>query len=75
MDHLNVERGDGPDTQYDTKHQRSLRHYLTREALPKESNYRDLGSIHGGQTRPTLDELHDATFRGPQVCESWRRRV
>ena len=43
------------------RYQKSLRHYLTREALPVEANYRNLDSIVGGGTRPTLDELHDDT--------------
>lgn len=53
-------------TVYDTKHQKSLRHYLTREALPKDSNYRNLASIVDGskRPRPTLDELHNATYHG-----------
>lgn len=33
---------------------------LTREALPKLDNYKDLMSIHNPY-RPTLDELHDAS--------------
>ena len=46
---------------------KSLRHYLTRDVLPAESNYRNLLSL-GRQnsqdvsrkfSRPTLDELHD----------------
>ncbi|XP_018012761.2 LOW QUALITY PROTEIN: solute carrier family 12 member 2-like, partial [Hyalella azteca] len=51
---------------YETKYQKSLRHYLTREALPKESNYRNLESIVDGseRQRPTLDELHDSTYHG-----------
>ena len=67
MNHLGVEPDSVPDSQYDTKYQRSLQHYLTREALPKESNYRDIFSIKDGQARPTLDELHDSTYRGPKV--------
>ena len=65
--HLSGDPSSGQDSQYDTKYQQSLRHYLTREALPKESNYRDIFSIHDGQARPTLDELHDSTLRGPKV--------
>lgn len=49
---------------YETKYQKSLRHYLTREALPKESHYRNLNSIVAdGSNRPTLEELHDNTLR------------
>lgn len=40
---------------------------LTREALPKYDNYRDLMSVHAAP-RPTLDELHNATFH-EQVSE------
>src|SRR5665811_449311 len=44
---------------YDTRYGKSLGQ-LTREALPKLDNYRDLLSIHAGQ-RPTLEELHNQT--------------
>ena len=51
---------------YNTWYFKSLRHYLTRDVLPAESNYRNLLSF-GRQnsevarkySRPTLDELHD----------------
>ena len=50
---------------YNTFYFKSLRHYLTKDVLPAESNYRNILSI-GGQnsssrkfSRPTLDELHD----------------
>ena len=50
---------------YNTHYFKSLRHYLTKDVLPAESNYRNILSI-GGQnsnarkfSRPTLDELHD----------------
>lgn len=52
---------------YETRYQKSLRHYLTREALPKESNYRNLASIVGdgsNRPRPTLDQLHNASYQG-----------
>ncbi|XP_071543225.1 bumetanide-sensitive sodium-(potassium)-chloride cotransporter-like isoform X2 [Panulirus ornatus] len=51
---------------YETRYQKSLRHYLTREALPKESHYRNLNSIVDGSVRPTLDDLHNNTFRSEQ---------
>ncbi|XP_069156705.1 bumetanide-sensitive sodium-(potassium)-chloride cotransporter isoform X3 [Procambarus clarkii] len=51
---------------YETRYQKSLRHYLTREALPKESHYRNLNSIVDGSMRPTLDDLHHNTFREQQ---------
>ena len=44
---------------------KSLRHYLTRDVLPAESNYRNILSIGGDQgasrkfSRPTIEELHD----------------
>ena len=52
---------------YETKYQKSLRHYLTREALPSENHYRSLGSIvglDGTSVRPTMDELHNNTYVG-----------
>ncbi|XP_042219096.1 bumetanide-sensitive sodium-(potassium)-chloride cotransporter-like [Homarus americanus] len=52
---------------YETRYQKSLRHYLTREALPKESHYRNLNSIvDGSGVRPTLDDLHNNTLREEQ---------
>ncbi|KAB7505215.1 hypothetical protein Anas_08286, partial [Armadillidium nasatum] len=44
-------------------YQRSLRHYLTREQLPREENYRNIDSIVGGQGRPSLNELHNETLQ------------
>ncbi|XP_046400819.1 solute carrier family 12 member 3-like isoform X1 [Ischnura elegans] len=44
---------------YDTRYAKSLGQ-LTREALPRAENYRDLQSVHAH--RPTLDELHEAVF-------------
>ncbi|KAG8237797.1 hypothetical protein J437_LFUL017191 [Ladona fulva] len=44
---------------YDTRYAKSLGQ-LTREALPRAENYRDLLSVHAN--RPTLDELHEGTF-------------
>ena len=53
---------------YNTWYFKSLRHYLTRDVLPAEHNYRNLLSLsRGGNSeessrkfsRPTLDELHD----------------
>ncbi|KAL7639645.1 UNVERIFIED_CONTAM: hypothetical protein RMT77_010147 [Armadillidium vulgare] len=47
---------------------RSLRHYLTREELPRESNYRNVDSIVGGDGgRPSLKYLHDETLREKPV--------
>ncbi|XP_043223696.1 solute carrier family 12 member 3-like isoform X1 [Amphibalanus amphitrite] len=47
---------------YETKYLRSLRHYLTRDALPRETHYRNLGSIAEGRLRPTIDELRDENY-------------
>lgn len=55
---------------YETRYQKSLRHYLTREALPKESHYRNLDSIVDGSARPTLDDLHHNTYRENQVSRA-----
>jgi len=54
-----VDAEDSPN-QYTYWNQKSLGQ-LTREALPKYDHYRDITSVHAEQ-RPTLDELHDATF-------------
>ena len=43
-----------------TKYGKSLRH-MTREALPRLDNYRNILSIQAGH-RPTLDELHNSTI-------------
>lgn len=42
---------------YDTKYLRSLRHYLTGDALPRETHYRNLSSVALGRLRPTVDQL------------------
>ena len=42
---------------YDTKNLKSLRHY-TRDALPRADHYRNILSVHGYMSRPTMDELH-----------------
>lgn len=56
-------------TVYDTKNLKSFRHY-TREALPRVDHYRDINSVHGHMSRPTLDELHgcdmSSTFHDSQ---------
>lgn len=51
---------------YDTKYGKSFSQ-LTREALPKLDNYRDLMSVNAGY-RPTLDELHNATIQEKVRC-------
>lgn len=58
-DHLSPEAGFNV---YETKYQRSLRNYLTREKLPNEAHYRNLSSVVDGSGRPTMDDLHNATF-------------
>lgn len=44
---------------HQSKYMRSLRHYLTGETLPRESLYRNPGSVHHGRTRPTVDQLRN----------------
>ncbi|XP_026741334.1 bumetanide-sensitive sodium-(potassium)-chloride cotransporter [Trichoplusia ni] len=51
---------DDPLTATDTKYGKSFRH-LTREALPRLDNYRNVLSLHAAP-RPTLDELHNASL-------------
>lgn len=49
--------GNNSTTMYDTRNLKSLRHY-TRDALPRADHYRNILSVHGHLSRPTLDELH-----------------
>jgi len=44
-----------------TMYAKSFRHYLTRDVLPSESNYRNLLSFsrHSAHKRPTMQELRD----------------
>lgn len=63
-DHLSVDAG--PNV-YETRYQRSLRNYLTREKLPSEAHYRNLSSVMDGSGRPTMDDLHNATFHEKEV--------
>ena len=44
-----------------TQYAKSFRHYLTRDVLPSESNYRNLLSFnrHSGHKRPTMAELRE----------------
>lgn len=44
-------------TVYDTVNVKSLAQY-THEALPRVDHYRNIMSVHGHISRPTLDELH-----------------
>ena len=55
-------------TYTNTQYFKSLRYYLTRDALPSESHYRNLLSIGENNvrkfSRPTLDELHEREEKG-----------
>ena len=44
-----------------TAYAKSFRHYLTRDVLPAESNYRNLLSFnrHSAHKRPTMQQLRD----------------
>ena len=44
-----------------TQYAKSFRHYLTRDVLPSESNYRNLLSFnrHSAHKRPTMAELRE----------------
>ena len=44
-----------------TQYAKSFRHYLTRDVLPSESNYRNLLSFsrNSANKRPTMQELRD----------------
>jgi len=44
---------------YNTLYLKSLRNYLTRDALPDERHYRNQLSIRRKFLRPTMDELHE----------------
>jgi hypothetical protein len=44
---------------YNTLYLKSLRNYLTRDALPDERHYRNQLSIRKKFARPTLEELHE----------------
>jgi len=60
--HQGSQRSHGAgDTVQFTQYAKSLRYYLTREALPAESNYRNLLSFgrSSGKARPTLEELRE----------------
>lgn len=50
----------GDTNNYDTRYAKSFRQ-MTREALPRLDNYRNIMSIQAVY-RPTLDELHNATL-------------
>ena len=53
---------------YDTKYAKSFRH-LTREALPRLDNYRNVMSLQAAY-RPTLDELHNAPVSALKVSST-----
>ena len=61
----------------DTKYSKNFSHYLTREALPYESNYRNLESIvadNSNRPRPTLEDLHESTVQ-PSVSVKYKWKV
>jgi hypothetical protein len=51
------------ETVHFTQYHKSLHHYLTREVLPLENNYRNLSSFGNqsfrGKLRPTMEELRE----------------
>ncbi len=49
---------------YNTLYLKSLRNYLTRDALPDERHYRNQLSIKRKFLRPTLEELHEDQENG-----------
>ena len=49
---------------YNTLYLKSLRNYLTRDALPDERHYRNQLSIKRKFARPTLEELHEDQENG-----------
>ena len=49
--------GNNSTTLYDTRNLKSFRQY-TRDALPRADHYRNILSVHGHLSRPTMDELH-----------------
>ena len=57
------------DSVHCTLNQNSLRHYLTREVLPSENNYRNLLSFGRNslrrQLRPTMEELREEGVSNP----------
>jgi len=57
----------GQDTVQQTHYAKSLRYYLTRDALPAENNYRNLLSFGRNSVkgqRPTVEELRDEEGKG-----------
>jgi len=55
----------GGDTVQFTQYAKSFRHYLTRDALPAESNYRNLLSFgkNSVKQRPTLEQLREEEIK------------
>lgn len=71
---------DQASVQQGTQYLKSLRNYLTRDALPSEDHYRNIMSLtkeHGQVfTRPTLEELHanktlTKNDEDDKVCHKW----
>lgn len=61
---------------YTTQYLKSLRHYLTRDALPNENHYRNILSVNSPKnlrkySRPTLEELqeNDTPKEEPKVMK------
>ena len=66
-------------THNNTQYFKSLRYYLTRDALPSENHYRNLLSIGESKdmrkfSRPTLDELHECEEKG-QLLEGQKHAM
>ena len=57
------------DTVQFTQYAKSFRHYLTRDALPAESNYRNLLSFGKSSVkqRPTLEQLREEEIKLNEV--------
>ena len=60
-------------------HHKSLRHYLTREVLPSEHNYRNLLSFGRNslrrQLRPTMEELREEGVSKPLQLDDTESRL
>lgn len=57
---------------YNTLYLKSLRNYLTRDALPDERHYRNQLSIRRKFLRPTLQELHEHQENGKLLKQQVR---
>ena len=73
--HTHVSHTSANMTYSNTQYFKSLRFYLTRDALPSENHYRNLLSIGDNSemrkfSRPTLDELHNKEEEGKLLEDS-----